>query len=65
MNVGLDVVSVGKKDKKYCPVQCWSFGGKKKDKKYCPVQCWRVIFFRGLIVGSLTVLFGLLECKVS
>ena len=38
MNVGLDVVSVGKKDKKYCPVQCWS---------------------------SLTVLFGLLECKVS
>ena len=48
MNVGLDVVSVV-----------------KKDKKYCPVQCWRVIFFRGLIVGSLTVLFGLLECKVG
>ena len=32
MNVGLDVVSVVKKDKKYCPVQCWSFGGKKKIK---------------------------------
>ena len=39
MNVGLDVVLVVKKDKKYCPVQCWSFGDKKKKKKYCPVQC--------------------------
>ena len=40
MNVGLDVVSVVKKDKKYCPVQCWSFGGKKKIKNIvlCSVE---------------------------
>ena len=32
MSVGLGVVLVVKKDKKYCPVQCWSFGGKKRIK---------------------------------
>ena len=30
MSVGVGVVLVVKKDKKYCPVQCWSFGGKKR-----------------------------------
>ena len=60
MNVGLDVVSVVKKDKKYCPVQCWSSGGKKREKILsCAVL--KSHLFLGVIVGSLTVLLDCLS----
>ena len=62
MDVGLDVVVVVKKIKKYCPVQCWSFGGKKiKNIVLCSVG--GSFFFLGLKVGSLTVLLDCLSAR--